>query len=212
MTAVPSDVAPGPILPAWLRRYAISPVEGWLSLVLVALMAVTVGLSIDDAAWVLGDPTYGDFLPWAGVLATFITFGAAKAGWPRWVTHLVGAAFAALVLPLLVGAVLLPDGGSPAELYRATATAVTNAWIDLGPLHLAVTREIGHYLLVLGIIVWSVGQFAAYAVFGHRRPLDAVIVVGMVLLANMALTAHEQLGILVIFTLASLFLLARAHA
>ena len=212
MSAVPADVAPGPILPAWLRRYPIGPAEGWLTLILVALMAATVALSIDDAAWVLGDTTYGDFLPWAAILASLVGFVGAKVGWSRWVTHLIGAAFAALILPLFVGMILLPDGGTPGELYRATATSVVNAWIDLGLLNLAVTSQIGHYLLVLGIIVWSVGQFASYAVFGHRRPLDAVIVVGIILLGNMALTIHDQLGFLVIFTMASLFLLARAHA
>ena len=35
MTAVPSDVAPGPILPAWIRRYTLAPAEGWLTLFFV---------------------------------------------------------------------------------------------------------------------------------------------------------------------------------
>ncbi|HEY0444558.1 MAG TPA: transglutaminaseTgpA domain-containing protein, partial [Candidatus Limnocylindrales bacterium] len=212
MSAVPADVAPGPILPAWVRRFAVAPAEGWLTLILVVVMAITVAWSIDDAGWVLGNATYGDFFVWAAVFSSLIAFVGAKARWPRWVTHLIGAAAAALIVPLYVGMVLLPNGGTPGELYRATAVSVVNAWTDLALLNLAVTNEIGHYLLVLGLIVWSVGQFATYAVFGHRRPLDAVIVVGMVLLANMALTAHDQLGFLVIFTIASLFLLARSHA
>jgi transglutaminase-like putative cysteine protease len=97
-------------------------------------------------------------------------------------------------------------------MYRATATAVTRAWIDLAVLNRSVTIQTGHYLLAIGIIVWSVGQFAAYAVFGHRRPLDAVIVVGLILLGNMAMTANEQLPYLVIFSIAALCVLARAHA
>jgi transglutaminase-like putative cysteine protease len=212
MSAVPADVAPGPILPAWIRRFAVAPAEGWLTLILVVVMAAMVALSIDDAGWVLGNATYGDFFVWPAVFSSLIAFVGAKARWPRWVTHFVGAAAAALIVPLYVGMLLLPGGGTPGELYRATAVSVVNAWTDLALLNLAVTNEIGHYLLVLGLIVWSVGQFAAYAVFGHRRPLDAVIVVGMVLLANMALTAHDQLNLLVIFTIASLLLLARSHA
>ena len=54
MTAVPSDVAPGSFLPARLRRLPRSPVEGWLTFGFVALMALTVAWSLDDAAWVLG--------------------------------------------------------------------------------------------------------------------------------------------------------------
>src|SRR5438552_1761894 len=101
---------------------------------------------------------------------------------------------------------------APPQMFHATAVAVVNAWYDLAVLDLAVTPEIGHYLLVLGIIVWSIGQFAAFAVFRHRRPLDAVIVVGIVLLANMALTVKDQLFLLVVYSVAALLLLARAHA
>jgi transglutaminase-like putative cysteine protease len=195
---------------AALRR-GVTPVEGWTALALTALMAATVAWSIDDAAWVLGNPGYGDFLAWASLLATLVGFAGAMTRWPRWIVHFIGAVIAALVVPVLVGSVLVPSA-TPEEMFHATATAVTNAWYDLAILDLAVTPEIGHYLLVLGIIVWSIGQFAAYAVFGHRRPLDAVIVVGIVLLANMALTAKDQLGLLVVFSVAALFLLARAHA
>ena len=54
-------------------------------------------------------------------------------------------------------------------------------------------------------------MFASYAVFGHRRPMNAVIVVGVVLVANMALTVNDQLWFLVLYSLASLFLLIRSH-
>jgi transglutaminase-like putative cysteine protease len=211
MTAVSGGGAQAPNL-AGARRLPLAPAEGWLTLAFVALMALTVAWSFDDAAWVLGRGDWGDFYTWAALLATLIGFGGAKAGWPRWVVHLVGATAAALVLPLMVGGVLLPDGGSPGELYRATATSAVNAWIDLGVLNRSVTTEYGHYLLTIGVICWSVGQFAGYAVFGHRRPLDAVLVVGIVLLANMAMTANDQLGYLVVFTIAALCVLARSHA
>ncbi|MDQ6794060.1 MAG: DUF3488 and transglutaminase-like domain-containing protein [Chloroflexota bacterium] len=185
--------------------------QSLVTLALVALMSVTVAWSIDDAAWVLGDPTYGDFLVYPAILATLIGFVGAQAHWPRWLTHFLGACAAALVVPLFVGAILVP-GASLGDMYRATAASMVNAWYDLAILNLAVTREIGHYLLVLGLLVWSVGQFASYAVFGHRRPLDAVIVVGMMLLGNMALTVRDQLPLLVLFSIAALCVLARSHA
>jgi transglutaminase-like putative cysteine protease len=213
MTAAnPADDTLGPILPAALRRFPLAPAEGWISVGFVALMAMTVAWSLDDAAWVLGQRDWGDFYAWAALIAVGIGFAGAKARWPRWVVHLVGAVAAALVLPLMVGTILLEDGGSPGELYRATATSMTQAWIDLGVLKRPVTTEFGHHLLAIGILAWSVGQFASYAVFGHRRPLDAVIVVGIVLLGNMAITSNDQLGLLVIFSLAGLAVLARSHA
>jgi transglutaminase-like putative cysteine protease len=194
-----------------VSSFPLPSAQSLVTLVLVALMAVTVAWSIDDAAWVLGDPTYGDFLIYPAILATLVGFVGAQARWPRWLTHFVGACAAALVVPLFVGAILVPGASLP-EMYRATAASMVNAWYDLAILNLAVTREIGHYLLVLGLLVWSVGQFASYAVFGHRRPLDAVIVVGMILLGNMALTPRDQLPLLVLFSVAALCVLARSHA
>ena len=194
-----------------VSRLPLPSVQSLVTLALVALMSITVAWSIDDAAWVLGDTTYGDFLVYSAILATLVGFVGAQAHWPRWLTHFLGACAAALVVPLFVGAILVP-GASLSDMYRATAASTVNAWYDLAILNLAVTREFGHYLLVLGLLVWSVGQFASYAVFGHRRPLDAVIVVGMMLLGNMALTVRDQLQLLVLFSIAALCVLARSHA
>ena len=69
-----------------------------------------------------------------------------------------------------------------------------------------------HYILVLGVDrVGRPGSSPSYAVFGHRRPLNAVIMAGIVLLANMSMT-FDQLPYLVVFTGASLFLLIEMHA
>jgi transglutaminase-like putative cysteine protease len=175
-------------------------------------MALTVAWSLDDAAWVLNRGELGDFYAPAAIIASFLGFVGAKVGWSRWLSHFIGAVAAALILPIFVGMAIAPEAASLGEMYRATATAVTRAWIDLAVLNRSVTVQTGHYLMAIGVIVWSVGQFAAYAVFGHRRPLDAVIVVGLILLGNMAMTANEQLPYLVIFSIAALFVLARAHA
>ncbi len=54
-------------------------------------------------------------------------------------------------------------------------------------------------------------MFASYATFGHRRPLNAIVIVGLVLLVNMSLTTRDQLVLLVLFSVTSLFLLIRYH-
>jgi transglutaminase-like putative cysteine protease len=210
MTATTAEFSAGAGVPESVRRF-LAPAEGWTALLLTALMSATVAWSLDDASWVLGNRDYGDFLIFASLLATIVGFTGAMTRWPRWIVHFIGAVIAALVLPVFVGSVLVPHG-TPQEMFHATSTAVVDAWYDLAILDLAATPQIGHYLLVLGIIVWSAGQFAAYAVFGHHRPLDAVIVIGILLLANMALTINDQLHLLVIFSLAALLLLTRTHA
>ena len=192
-------------------RIPLAPAEGWLSVFLVAVMTVTAAWSIDDAGWVLGRTDWTDFLTWAAVLGVAAGFIGAKVGWNRWLAHVIGAVFAALVVPILVGEVLKPGAGLGAQ-YAATAGALVRAWNDLVVNSLMATRATGHHLLVLGLLVWATGQFAASAVFRHRRPLSAVVVIGAILIGNMAATLHDQLGFLILFSLAAMFLLIRLHS
>jgi transglutaminase-like putative cysteine protease len=194
-----------------VSRARLMPEEGWWSVVFVAVMAVTMAWSIDDAGWVLGRSEWTDFLAWAALLGVIAGFVGSKVGWGRWVAHVVGATFAALIVPIMVGEVLR-EGATPGAQFVATAGAVVKAWNDLIINGQPATRATGHHLLVLGLLCWGTGQFAAAAVFRHRRPLSAVVVIGAILIGNMAATVREQLGYLILFSLAALFLLIRLHA
>ena len=149
-------------------RIVTGPREGWLTLVLVALLAVSVAWSLDDAALVLGQGTWTDFLAWAALGGVLMGFLGARAGWNRPMAHTIAAVAAGLVVPLMVGSVLLPHASWSAA-FHATADSVTDAVIDFAVLGLPVTRQSGHYLLVLGLLCWANGQFAASAVFRSGR-------------------------------------------
>ena len=193
------------------RRFPLAPAEGWTTLGLVLLLCLTLAWSIDDASWVVGPRGLTDYLPLAIVLGVAWGFVSAKVGWSRWLAHLLGATFAALLMPMIVGARLV-EGGGPVEWFQATAASCVNAYFDLTYRGLPFTTQIGHFLLVLGLLVWATGQYAGYVTFHHRRPLNAVIVIGVGLVANMSLTIRDQLPYLVIYSLAALFLLIRFHA
>ena len=83
---------------------------------------------------------------------------------------------------------------------------MVNAVVDLVVRDQRVTRETGHYLLVLGLLCWANGQFAASSVFRHGRPIGPIIVLGTVLVANMSATTHDdtQIWFLVLFSMAAL--------
>ena len=201
-----------------LRRAPRGPAEGWATLGAVILIVVSIAWSIDDAKWVRGIGPFTDFLPLVGIAGVAFGFGGAKLGWGRWTTHLLGSAFAAMILPIIAGAIVLGDTvqgfgiAAMAARYREAAAVIGRVWQDLAVLGLPLTAQYGHYLIALGGIVWAAGQFVAFAVFGHRRPLDAVIATGLVLLGNMALTRNDQLHLIVLFSLGALVLLARSHA
>ncbi|HEX5015590.1 MAG TPA: transglutaminase domain-containing protein [Candidatus Limnocylindrales bacterium] len=192
-------------------RLPAAPEEGWLTLVLLGVMGLMMAQAIDDTAWVLGDGELTNFL-WVATLGGLLAgFVGSKVGWSRWVANALGAAFAALIVPILVGQTIEPDKGLAFQ-YVAVHDAVFGAWRDLIILGLPRTIQTGHHLLVLGLICWGTGQFAASAVFRHHRPLSAVVVMGAVLVANMAATLHEQIMFLVVFSIAALGLLTKLHA
>jgi transglutaminase-like putative cysteine protease len=193
------------------RRIPLAPAEGWTTLALVLLLCLTVAWSIDDASWVPAQRGITDFLAWSVALGVLWGFVSAKIGWSRWLAHVLGATFAGLLLPMLVGSHLV-TGGGPVEWFQATAAAVVNAYFDLTYRALPLTNQIGHFMLTLAAACWATGQFAGYVTFHHRRPLNAVIVVGVGLVANMSLTIRDQLPFLVLYSLAALFLLIRFHA
>jgi transglutaminase-like putative cysteine protease len=192
------------------RRFALAPAEGWSSVVLLVLMVALLGWAIDDAHWVLGNQSNTDFLPWAGALAVLWGFAASKIGRGRLVAHGLGAVLATAFLLYAVGSQLAP-GEDLGTMIRITAEGVWGAVSDLVIEGRATTREIAHYLLVLGGLVWATGQFAGYTAFAHHRPLSAVVVPGTILIINVSVTILDQFALLAIFCLAALLFLVRFH-
>ncbi|HEU4672221.1 MAG TPA: transglutaminase domain-containing protein [Candidatus Limnocylindrales bacterium] len=195
-------------------RVPLRPEEGWTTTLLLVAMPVVLALAIDDANWVLGEGRLTDFLPLAAIGGFAAGMYGAKAGWSRWSIHLVGAVFAALIVPLLVGGALL---GSVADTsfharYVATATATLEAWLDLAVRGRTFTSQYGHFLLTLGLLLWATGQFVAVAAFRHRRPLAGVGAVGIALVVNLVVNPNDQLWFLVGFTVLALLVLVRFHA
>ena len=182
-----------------------------MSLALVVVVCLVLAWSLDDARWVLGREAYTDFLSIAAIGGALTAFAASAVGLSRWPTYLVGSLVAAVGLPILIGSILAPDAGLVDQI-RATALSVGQAWIDLALLGKTVTQEFGHYLLSLGLFVWATSMFVAYSVFGHRRPIGGVVLVGAILVGDMWLTANDQLPHLVLFTVAALALIVRSHA
>ncbi len=201
------------------RSIPLRPAEGWLTLFATIAIVMVLGGSLQDSAWT-PDTSNPDahFLPWIGVIGVMWGVLAAKVGWGRWRTHIVGALIAGLVLPLIVGGIALGPqarvGWDPyglAQRLVAMLGVAQGVWTDLVILGKPQTSQYAHYHLVFGVIVWAAGILAGFTVFGHRRPLDAVVVVGLAIIANMAVTGHSQLSLMVLFSGAALLLLIRTH-
>jgi hypothetical protein len=196
-----------------LRR----PAEGWASVAAAALLTVVVAWSIDDAGWIPTLEGSTGYLVWLAIGSTLVAVAAGKLGLGRWRTAAIGAAIGGLLLPLIAGEIVLSNANVPLDLaglaarYQATAAVTARVWQDLAVEGRPFTSEYGHYHLVFGALVWAAGQVAGSASIGRHRPLDAIVVTGMLLLTNMGLTARPQLQLLVVFSVAALVLLIRSH-
>jgi transglutaminase-like putative cysteine protease len=202
--------------PAERPRFRWQPAEGWISLFATFAMVLMFAASLIEAGWLpesIADTRYLLQLAIVGVAFGFI---GAKLGWGRWRTHIVGALFAGLFIPLIVGGLIIGgqvdwDPRSLAERLVATFNVAQIIWTELVIQGRPFTSQYAHYHLIFSALVWGAGMLAGYTVFGHRRPLDAVVVVGLAILANMAITEHDQLWLLVIFSASALLLLVRTH-
>jgi transglutaminase-like putative cysteine protease len=190
------------------------PDEGWLSLVLVLLMAGTMAWSIADARWVLGRDDLTSFVIWIGLAAAAWGYVSARLGISPWIAQVTGAAIGAFVLIEVVGTLIpLAPGETPGlgGWFQTTASSVTQAYLDLTWRHQIATTQLGHFCLIIGIVVWGTVQAASYDVFGYHRAINGVLLMAVVLLANMALTWEDQFQALVLFSAAALGLLLKAH-
>jgi len=194
------------------RLAAVAPPSGWVSVVLVVVMCSMLALAIDDARIILGRGELTDLLLWSAIAGALFGSLGPTVGWGRWKTYAIGAIFASLIVPLLVGSSFRDVEW---DLQRLFAVAGDEAWEAVNDLAIRgerLTNAVGHHMLIIALLVWASSMFAGYAVFGHRRPINGVLLIGLLLVLNMALTFNDQLVYLVVFSLAALFLLIRSHS
>lgn len=188
------------------------PDEGWVSLPLALLLAGIMAWSISDARWILGRNELTAFLIWISLAATLWGYVSARLDLSPWLAQALGCTIGAFILIEAVGASLPDATPGLAGWFHATANSVTQAYLDLTWRHQATTLQVGHFCMFLGIVVWGTAQAASYDIFGYHRSVNGVLLLSVVLIANMALTAQDQLGGLVIYSAAGLILLLLAHA
>jgi transglutaminase-like putative cysteine protease len=198
------------ILSRFIDRFR--PDEGFLSVALVLALAGIVGWSIADARWILGRDGLTSFLIWMGLGGAFWGYASAQLRIAPWQAQALGCVVGAFVILEAVGSVL--PGAKPGldGWFSAAATSIVKAYLDLSWRHQLSTVEYGHFCLLLGILVWGTAQAASYDVFGYHRTVNAVLLLAVGLIGNMALTTHDQYQALVIFSVAALALLLVAHA
>lgn len=188
-------------MPERLRRL-LRPREGWLSLLLLLVMLLALGWSVQRAGW---------FEPVGFVLP--IVLLAAIAGALLGVTRLsvvvtlpVGAVLGTWTVLSAVGADFFPDLDQVHRLLllRGDAFDWFRIVFDGG-----FAPELSPYAIGLGALLWATAFMSGYALYRHHRVLDTILLVGVALIANMSATFAELFAFLVLFSVAALLLWLR---
>jgi glycerol uptake facilitator-like aquaporin len=132
------------------------------------------------------------FLIWIAVAGALWGYISARLDISPWLAQTLGCLIGAFVLIEVVGSLLPNAEPGLGGWFHTTAVSVTQAYLDLTWRHQVSTLQVGHFCLILGVVVWGTAQAASYDVFGYHRSVNAVLLLAVVLIANMALTEHEQ--------------------
>ena len=196
-----------------LSDLPLTPREGWVSVVALAVMLATLGIAIDDARWAgsIGTTRTSQtgFLPICGVLAVLVGFVLAKSTLGRHTSFLAGASLGAI---FLINAVSASISTAPSLTQRLRELNVSvSLWVEEVVVIGTRSFETSVFLLVLGALLWGAGLFATYAVLRRHRPLPAVALTGFMLLVNVGITIRDQYIHLIVFVAAALVLLIRLN-
>ena len=193
------------------------PAEGWLSVLALLVMLLALGYAVDNAQWAGRVPGTGvsetEFLPGALVLGAAWGLVGAKLRWHPLLVHVMGAILGSAFAIYAVAGIIPPVAGVvlPAHDPFRLANLVASIQFFLRDVFIRQVRsdQTSAFLLVVASVGWASGQFAAFAVFRHHRPMSAVLFLGLLLLASMSLTLQHQYPYLIVYAAAALFLLVR---
>ena len=186
-----------------LRDRVLYPPAGWLSLGLVAVMALALAWSVQGAAWL---PQL-EFLAPLALYAVLV--GAILGVLPVSIviTLPVGALIGGLMVLWSVGGEYFPELTFAGQIFALRDELAT--WI-LVVLRTGYPAELSPYAIGLGALMWVTAFMASYAVYRHNRVLDAIVLLGAALITNMSATFTDLFGHLLLFVAAALLLWLRA--
>lgn len=187
-----------------LRERFRAPRAGWLSLGLLAVMALAVAWSVQGAAWL-------DELAFLAPVALWAVLFGAILGLVRWtivVTLPLAAIIGAGFVIWTIGGEYFPELSSQLDRLMALRTELIDWTMII--LQTGYPPQMSPYALGLGVLMWSTAFIASYVVYRHHRVIDAILLLGAALITNMSATFTDLFGHLLLFVIAALLLWLRA--
>jgi transglutaminase-like putative cysteine protease len=189
-------------VPDWLRPY-LQPREGWLSAGLLMVMLLSLTWAVQRTEWL----EQTEFLVPVAFYALLLGVVLGLSSWSVVAVVPISAAIGGVIVLWAVGGEYFPELSQSGRfiLLRNEALDWIRFLTDRG-----YAPQLTPYAVGLGLIMWVTAFIAAYAIYRHHRVLDAILLVGAALIANMSATLTDLFGYLVLFMLAALLLWLRA--
>jgi transglutaminase-like putative cysteine protease len=179
------------------------PRAGWISLLLLGVMALALAWSVQGAGWL----EQMDFLV---PVALYAIIAGGLLGMLR------GSIVWALPLAALIGTgvVLWTVGGEyyPALDQAGRLLALRTEFVDwlIVVLGTGYPPQMTPYAIGLGLLMFATAFAAAFAVYRHHRVLDAIVLLGAALIVNMSAILTDLFYQLLLFVVAAMLLWLRA--
>jgi transglutaminase-like putative cysteine protease len=189
-------------MPEGLRRY-LQPREGLLSAALLMVMLLSLSWSVQRTEWLEQSEFLVPIAFYALLLGTVLGLSQLSVAIVLPISAVVGAG----IVLWTIGSEYFPELGQAARLLtlREDAIAWVRILIDQG-----YAPQLTPYAIGLGALMWVTAFIAAYTMYRHHRVLDAILLVGALLIFNMSATLADLFPYLVLFMLAALLLWLRA--
>lgn len=186
------------------RGFQLNLHEGWIAGVLLAMMLISVTVSVASAKWVDGL-----------MQTTYVALGGLLFG--ALVSRLRMNGILALVLAIIVGTafaawMVSPYVGAPPGATWNEKMLLIEDHLDRWLVHVlrgGVGTDNFVFLCVMSAFAWLLGYTSAWSVFRHHQPWGAILPAGIGLLANLFYAPPQSGLYLMLFLLATLLLLVR---
>jgi hypothetical protein len=188
-----------------LRDRILYPRAGWLSLGLLAVMALSLAWAVQGAAWLDQLDYLAPMAVWAvvigavvGVLRLSIVFALP-----------LGALSGAAIIIWMIGGEYYVELTQLGRLFalRTDLIGWTVVVLDEG-----YPSQMAPYALGLGMLMWASAFTSSYVVYRYHRVLDAILLLTAAMIINLSATllSDELFGHLLLFVVAALLLWLRA--
>ena len=183
-------------------RQALTRAGGWLSLLLLTLMLLSVAWSVNAAGWADGL----GLLQWMVLGGALLGFALSHTRWQGFFPVFHALICSLAWITLWVSRLLPPEFGPRDRVFQLFAGVAL--WVRRAVAGATGTGSL-IFVLMMAIVSWWLAYWATWAVFRQQRVWRAIVPVGLLMLLNLYYATGRLTVYFLLFTFCALMLAVR---